>query len=60
MIVDVPEEAHISKRLFHGSIKFCLSLDPWSALAYYLEQSSDESSGARKGLASTALSQLIR
>ena len=60
MIVDVPEEAHISKRLFRGSIKFRLSLDPSIALAYYLESSSDELSGARKGLACTALSQLVR
>jgi hypothetical protein len=60
VIVDVPEEAHISKRLFHGSIKFCLSLDPWSALAYYLEQSSDESSGARKGLVRMASSEVSR
>jgi hypothetical protein len=58
VIVGVPEEAHISKRLFHGSIKFCLSLEPWSALAFYLEQSSDESSGARKGLVLMASSEV--
>jgi hypothetical protein len=60
VIVGVPEEAHISKRLFHRSIKFCLSLDPWSALAYYLEQSSDESFGARKGLVRMASSEVSR
>ena len=60
MSVDVLEVAHISKRLFHGPIKFCLSIDPSIALAYYLESSSGESSGARKGLACTALSQLVR
>ena len=60
MSVGVSEKARISKRLFHGTIKFCLRLDPLNALAYYLESSSGESSGARKGLACTALSQLVR
>ena len=60
MIVDVLEVAHISKRLFRGSIKFCLSLDPSIALAYYLESSSDESSGARKGLVRMASSEVSR
>ena len=60
MSVGVPEEAHISKRLFHGPIKFCLSIDPSSALAYYLESSSGESSGARKGLVRMASSEVSR
>ena len=60
MIVDVLEVAHISKRLFHGPIKFCICLDPMCALAYYLESSSGESSGARKGLACMASSEVSR
>ena len=58
MIVDVLEVAHISKRLFRGSIKFCLSLYPSIALAYYLESSSGESSGAKKGLVRMASSEV--
>ena len=60
MSVGVSEKAHISKRLFHGTIKFCLRLDPLNALAYYLESSSGESSGARKSLVRMASSEVSR